>query len=104
MARMGLCHKELPDRLLSSSDRKAQAQETGRAFLQVSCPAGASADSKLGPLAAVYGVSVQKFWKDTNIQSTALTEFHCSLLKISAPNASLTLLQILHCWEEDNDA
>ena len=50
MAGMGLCHKELPDRLLSSSDRKAQAQETRRAFLQVSCPAGASADSKLGPL------------------------------------------------------
>ena len=41
VARMGLCHKELPDRLQSSSHRKAQAQETGRAFLQVSCPAGA---------------------------------------------------------------
>ena len=50
MAGIGLCHKELPDRLLSSSDRKAQAQETGRAFFHVSCPAGASADSKLGPL------------------------------------------------------
>jgi len=50
VAGMELCHKELPDRLLSSSDREAQAQETGRAFLQVSCPAGACADSKLGRL------------------------------------------------------
>ena len=34
VAGMGLCHKELPDRLQSSSHRKAQAQETGRAFLR----------------------------------------------------------------------
>lgn len=41
VAGMGFCRKEFPDRLLSSSHRKAQAQETGRAFLQGSCPAGA---------------------------------------------------------------
>lgn len=34
VAGMGFCHKEFPDRLLSSSHRKAQAQETGRAFLR----------------------------------------------------------------------
>lgn len=34
VAGMGFCRKEFPDRLLSSSHRKAQAQETGRAFLR----------------------------------------------------------------------